>query len=181
MRFDLGTLDSGERSLPFGLLVLHNLFLLNSSGSILLYYITPFLNSAQVQNVTNIKNILSGTESDRKREVKDNMVYLGDFLIDVDSITIVLESYRSNHLPKRPRVIMKGEISNANHIIYDWAATIQNQQNKYAPSEDSDQSGHPPSLIRVFAIRMKKAWFCHVAAHVLSAPSSCGTFWDIQV
>ena len=27
-----------------------------------------------------------------------------------------------------------------------------------APSEDSDQPGHPPSLIRVFAIRMKKPW-----------------------
>ena len=26
------------------------------------------------------------------------------------------------------------------------------------PSKDSDQSGHPPSLIRVFAVRMKKAW-----------------------
>ena len=26
-----------------------------------------------------------------------------------------------------------------------------------APSEDSDQTGHPPSLIRVFAVRMKKA------------------------
>ena len=25
------------------------------------------------------------------------------------------------------------------------------------PSEDSDQSGHPPSQIRVFAVRMKKA------------------------
>ena len=28
-----------------------------------------------------------------------------------------------------------------------------------APSEDSDQSGHPPWLIRVFAVRTKKAWF----------------------
>ena len=28
----------------------------------------------------------------------------------------------------------------------------------YAPSENSDQPGHPPSLIRVFAVRMKKAW-----------------------
>ena len=28
----------------------------------------------------------------------------------------------------------------------------------YAPSEDSDQPRHPPSLIRVFAVRMKKAW-----------------------
>ena len=27
-----------------------------------------------------------------------------------------------------------------------------------APSEDSDQPGHPPSLIRVFVVRMKKAW-----------------------
>ena len=27
-----------------------------------------------------------------------------------------------------------------------------------APSEDSDQPRHPPSLIRVFAVRMKKAW-----------------------
>ena len=27
------------------------------------------------------------------------------------------------------------------------------KQNEYAPSEDSDQPGHPPSLIRVFAVR----------------------------
>ena len=27
------------------------------------------------------------------------------------------------------------------------------------PSEDSDQPGHLPSLIRVFAVRMKKPWF----------------------
>ena len=27
------------------------------------------------------------------------------------------------------------------------------QQNECAPSEDSDQPGHPPSLIRVFAVR----------------------------
>ena len=72
-----------------------------------------------------------------------------------------------------------------------WAATWQNQQSDCAPSEDSDQPGHPPSLITVFVIRMKKAWvlsypsgaqqrlwsesslgaqslcwFCHVAAHI---------------
>ena len=39
-----------------------------------------------------------------------------------------------------------------------WAALCQNQQNDCAPSEDSDQSGHPPWLIRVIAVRMKKAW-----------------------
>ena len=35
-----------------------------------------------------------------------------------------------------------------------------------APSEDSDQPGHPPSLIRVFAVRMKIAW---VFSYPLSA------------
>ena len=35
-----------------------------------------------------------------------------------------------------------------------------------APSEDSDQPGHQPSLIRVFAVRMKKAW---VLSYPLSA------------
>ena len=35
-----------------------------------------------------------------------------------------------------------------------------------APSEDSDQPGHPPSLIRVLAVRMKKAW---VLSYPLSA------------
>ena len=34
-----------------------------------------------------------------------------------------------------------------------WAASWQNQQSDCAPSEDSDQPGHPPSLIRVFAVR----------------------------
>ena len=33
-----------------------------------------------------------------------------------------------------------------------WAASWQNQQNVFAPSEDSDQPGHPSSLIRVFAV-----------------------------
>ena len=40
------------------------------------------------------------------------------------------------------------------------------QQNECAPSEDSDQPGHPPSLIRVFAVCMKKAW---VLSYPLSA------------
>ena len=35
--------------------------------------------------------------------------------------------------------------------FHKWAATWQNQQNEFAPSKDSDQSGHPPNLIRVFA------------------------------
>ena len=71
-------------------------------------------------------------------------------------------------------------------ILHIWAATWQNQQSECAPSTDSDQPGHLPSMIRVFAVRMKKAWvlsyplsaqrglwsdwlcwFCHVAAHLV--------------
>ena len=33
-----------------------------------------------------------------------------------------------------------------------WATTWPNQQNECAPSEDYDQPGHPPSLIRVIAV-----------------------------
>ena len=40
-------------------------------------------------------------------------------------------------------------------IVYHdkWAASWQNQQSGCAPREDSDQPRHPPSLIRVFAVR----------------------------
>ena len=46
-----------------------------------------------------------------------------------------------------------------------WAALWQNQQCGCAPSEDSDQPGHLPSLIKVFAVCMKKAW---VLSYVMS-------------
>ena len=35
-----------------------------------------------------------------------------------------------------------------------WAATWQNKQSDWAPSEDSDQPGHRPRLIGVFAMRL---------------------------
>ena len=34
----------------------------------------------------------------------------------------------------------------------------KNNEMACAPSEDSDQPGHTPSLTKVFAVRMKKAW-----------------------
>ena len=43
-----------------------------------------------------------------------------------------------------------------------------------APSEDSDQPGHPPSLIRVFAIRLKKA---RVLSYPLSAQRRLWSDW----
>ena len=44
----------------------------------------------------------------------------------------------------------------------------------FAPSEDSDQPGHPPSLLRVFALRMKKH---RVLSYPLSALRRLGSDW----
>ena len=55
-----------------------------------------------------------------------------------------------------------------------WATICQNQQSACAPSEDSDQPGHPPSLIRVFAVQMKKAW---VLSYLLSAQQRLWSDW----
>ena len=44
----------------------------------------------------------------------------------------------------------------------------------YAPSEDSDQPGHMPSLFRVFAVHMKKAW---VLCYPLSAQQRLLSDW----
>ena len=55
-----------------------------------------------------------------------------------------------------------------------WTATWENQQSECAPSEDSDQPGHPPSLIRVFAVRMKKA--C-VLSYLLSTQRRLWSDW----
>ena len=41
---------------------------------------------------------------------------------------------------------------------HNWAASWQNQQTDLCTSEDLDQTGHPSSLIRVFAVRMEKPW-----------------------
>ena len=43
-----------------------------------------------------------------------------------------------------------------------------------APSEDSDEPGYPPSLIRAFAVRMKKAW---VFSYHLSAQRRLWSDW----
>ena len=43
-----------------------------------------------------------------------------------------------------------------------------------APSEDSDQPGHPPSLISVFAVRMKIGW---ILSYPVSAQRRLWTDW----
>ena len=57
---------------------------------------------------------------------------------------------------------------------HKWVASWQNQQNDCASIEDSDQPGHPPSLIRVFAVHMKKAW---VLRYPLSAQRRLWSDW----
>ena len=54
-------------------------------------------------------------------------------------------------------------------VWHKWAAAWRTNKMTCVPSEDSDQSGHPPSLIKVFAVRMIKAW---VLSYLLSALSS---------
>ena len=53
-------------------------------------------------------------------------------------------------LATRPRCPFHYNLSQSRTI---WAALWQNQQNDCASSEGSDQPGHPPSLIRAFAMR----------------------------
>ena len=47
-----------------------------------------------------------------------------------------------------------------NMISLEWFNLPHDETNKMtcAPSEDSDQPGHLPSLIRVFAVCIKRAW-----------------------
>ena len=69
--------------------------------------------------------------------------------------------------------------NNFGHLVTDslyaiWALAWQNQHNEWAPSENSDQPGHPLSLIRVFAVRMKKPW---VLSYTLSSQRRLWSDW----
>ena len=57
-----------------------------------------------------------------------------------------------------------------------WLEPPHDKTNKMAcaPTEDSDQPGHPPSLISVFAVHMKKAW---VLSYPLSAQWRLWSDW----
>ena len=59
-----------------------------------------------------------------------------------------------------------------------WAASWQTKKMTCAPSKDSDQSGHLPSLIREFDVCMKKPW---VLSYPLNAQQSLWSDWaDVQ-
>ena len=56
-----------------------------------------------------------------------------------------------------------------------WAASWQkNNKMACAPSENSDQPGYPPSLIRVFAVRLKKS---RILIYPLSAQRRLWSDW----
>ena len=59
---------------------------------------------------------------------------------------------------------------------YLWYEPPRDKTNKMAcaTSEDSDQPGHPPSLVRVFAVRMKKA---SVLSYPLNAQRRLWSDW----
>ena len=74
-------------------------------------------------------------------------------------------------LPSKTETSLLSKNSNFRYISYGYRTTYEPQEdktNKVAcpPSEDSDQPVYLPSLIRVFAVRMKKAW---VLSYPLSA------------
>ena len=50
-------------------------------------------------------------------------------------------------------VILESKIEKRHHNIFEPPHDKTNKM-ACAPSEDSDQPGHPPSLIRIFAVRM---------------------------
>ena len=56
------------------------------------------------------------------------------------------------------------------HVFMENCRAIADKTNKMTcpPSKDSDQPGHPPSLIRVFVVCLKKPW---VHSYPLRMPS----------
>ena len=94
--------------------------------------------------------------------------FSGYFLsFSVFSLFIVL--ILINALPQHTHTYahtFRGQINEPSHDKTNKMACV--------PSEDSDQPGHPPSLIRVFAVRMKKAW---VLSYPLSAQRRLWSDW----
>ena len=100
-----------------------------------------------------------------------------------DTVTSAMENDNSNSVVETEETpngvdVALGRISipetGSRVGIIIWAASWQSQQCGCASSEDSDQPWHPPSLIRVFAVCMKKAW---VLSYPLSAQRRLRSDW----
>ena len=68
----------------------------------------------------------------------------------------------------------KSRVFHSVMLIHIRTASWQKQQNDCTPSEDSDQPGHLPSLIRVFAVHIRKCW---VLSYPLSAQQRLWSDW----
>ena len=63
------------------------------------------------------------------------------------SILIIVFTYNISRADKKS---FRPHLEQSRHTVStSMALSEQNQQNEYAPSEDSDQPGHPSNLIRV--------------------------------
>ena len=79
------------------------------------------------------------------------------FFFALKNILVILAKLNSGELRCPPTALIlplieihTEDVLSLTNLI--WATTWQNQQNECAPSEDSDQPGHPPSLIKVFTV-----------------------------
>ena len=156
MRFDLGTLDSGERLLPFGLLV----------------FLIPQL-SLKFRNITimpyfwwqlGVKMLDSSFykfRSDSKMRVEIYAKQIRWVFRDKEIISIfsIKTFVASAHLNRLGEEVPTTSVFTENYIENHLLIII---------------SEHPPSLIRVFAVRMKKAW---VLSYPLSAQRRLWSDW----
>ena len=118
----------------------------------------------------------------------NHFIYMGNFRKNWSNCTNRTPSPknpRSKHSGSAPAFILvclgitfllQNLKSSTAHLkcICTWAATPQNQQKECAPSKDSDQPGHLPSLISILAVCMKKAW---VLSYPLSAQWRLWSDW----
>ena len=90
--------------------------------------------------------------------------------------TVMIDSY--NCLKSSLYRAMKTEFKTSQerfyHDNYNWTAIWQNQQNVLCAQRNSDQPGHPPSLIRVVAVCMKKPWALNYPSYPMSALQRLG-------
>ena len=101
--------------------------------------------------------------------------YPRDGIFNPHLTTIIKDSYSPYLSVEMFRNITVNLFIASSNRLMKWAATRQNQQSECATSEDSDQPGHPPILISVFAVSMKEAW---VLSYPLSAQWRLWSNWE---
>ena len=86
-------------------------------------------------------------------------LWFKQILYEVDSVRELFMNTVGDHLQAFISLSTKLGASSSNCTCRRYEP-LHDKTNKMAcaPSEDSDQVGHPPSLIRVFAVHMKKTW-----------------------